>query len=755
MEYREIMQKQALALENVDTAIQNSSEQQLQAMERMQAGFENAVNMQTFATVASSTALAKTFQTGLGAVNSSINRGFSDVNNSLGLGFSVMSLQLRYMTSEVSAGFNNVATGINKMSLDICDRLDALQEIAKSPLYTEFRELYRRAIANYNKGFFVDVITDLKTALEKNRTHYISWFMLGKTYLFGVNEFDNVIDLDQAIEALTSAARYINPDIGANAEAKALAAEIWFYLGVAKYNKHNDLKSQGKEADAKTVLEGALQAFERSCGYSESMLAHYNASKCKALTGNISGTLSDLEALILKDRNYCLTAFSDKDFSSMQNDCLKLIEQMKHRVFVKAEVKYSKIKKLVEELEALDGSFNESIPQLAESLPYFDVLDCNNEFDDMIPRIEHLIVVQKNWMQKQADEESERQRQEEQKRQYREKRCYQKFKKYYDCISVGGYHTVGLKTDGTVIAVGKNDDGQCDTSSWRNIVAIAAESYHTVGLKADDTVVVVGKNGDGQCDTSSWRDIVAIAAGSYHTVGLKADGTVVAVGKIGDGQCDTSSWRDIVAIAAGSYHTVGLKADGTVVAVGKIGDGQCDTSSWRDIVAIAAGSYHTVGLKADGTIVAAGCNDNDRCDTSSWRDIVAISSAGGYHTVGLKVDGTVVAAGENGYGQCDTSSWRDIVAISVGSYHTVGLKADGTVVVVGKNGDGQCDTSSWRDIGPVNKEKINKRERAKREEKKKREEQTKLWISQGLCHHCGGKLSGMFTKKCKSCGELA
>jgi alpha-tubulin suppressor-like RCC1 family protein len=33
-------------------------------------------------------------------------------------------------------------------------------------------------------------------------------------------------------------------------------------------------------------------------------------------------------------------------------------------------------------------------------------------------------------------------------------------------VSARGYHTVGLKSDGTVVAVGLNDDGQCDVSSW-------------------------------------------------------------------------------------------------------------------------------------------------------------------------------------------------------------------------------------------------------------------------------------------------
>ena len=262
---------------------------------------------------------------------------------------------------------------------------------------------------------------------------------------------------------------------------------------------------------------------------------------------------------------------------------------------------------------------------------------------------------------------------------------------------------VGLQTDGTMVAVGCNNHGQCDVSDWTDIVAISTGDCHTVGLKADGTVVAVGFNKYGQCNVSGWTDIVAISAGGDHTVGLKTDGTVVAVGKNDDGQGDVSDWTDIVAIRAGLSYTVGLKADGTVVAVGFNMYGQCDVSGWTDIVAISAGNNYTVGLKADGSVVAVGYNDYGECNVSGWTDIVAIAAGGyytpgGYHTVGLKADGTVVAVGRNDYGECNVSGWTDIAAISIAYNQTVGLKADGTVVAAGANNIGQCNVSDWTDI---------------------------------------------------------
>jgi len=262
-------------------------------------------------------------------------------------------------------------------------------------------------------------------------------------------------------------------------------------------------------------------------------------------------------------------------------------------------------------------------------------------------------------------------------------------------VGAGGYHTVGLRSDGTVVAAGANDYGQCNVGGWADIWWVAAGSYHTVAVKSDYSVVAAGRNDYGQCNVGAWTDIIIVAAGGYHTVGLKEDATaVVAVGRNDYGQCNVGAWTDIRWVAAGYHHTVGLKANGTVVAVGRNDYGQCNVGGWTDIESVAAGAFHTVGRKSDGTVVAVGRNDYGQCDVGGWADIESVA-AGGSHTVGLKSDGTVVAVGRNDYGQCDVGAWTDITWLAAGFYHTVGLRSDGTVVAVGDNRDGQCDTDDW------------------------------------------------------------
>ena len=76
-----------------------------------------------------------------------------------------------------------------------------------------------------------------------------------------------------------------------------------------------------------------------------------------------------------------------------------------------------------------------------------------------------------------------------------------------DTISAGTGYTVGLKRDGTVVAVGDNRAGECNVSGWTDIVAVSTGFWHTVGLKRDGTVVAVGNNEYGQCDVGDWTGI--------------------------------------------------------------------------------------------------------------------------------------------------------------------------------------------------------------------------------------------------------
>ncbi|MBQ0010229.1 MAG: hypothetical protein KBS76_03900, partial [Ruminococcus sp.] len=80
-------------------------------------------------------------------------------------------------------------------------------------------------------------------------------------------------------------------------------------------------------------------------------------------------------------------------------------------------------------------------------------------------------------------------------------------------ISAGGLHSVCVRRDGTVTAVGYGTYGQCDVDSWSNIIGVSAGNHHTVGLRANGTCIAAGYSGYGQCDIDNWSSISMVSAG--------------------------------------------------------------------------------------------------------------------------------------------------------------------------------------------------------------------------------------------------
>lgn len=159
-----------------------------------------------------------------------------------------------------------------------------------------------------------------------------------------------------------------------------------------------------------------------------------------------------------------------------------------------------------------------------------------------------------------------------------------------------------MKTDGTVVAVGENKEGQCNVGGWTDIVAVDVGLKNTVGLKSNGTVVATGKfirsniktkslediTGTVKSNLAAWREIVGISATSSGVYGLKVDGTVLP---------DRTSNKHVVALR----DIYELKVDGTVSGI-----------DWTDLAAFARISFDKiVGLKTDGTVVAKGFKDEE------------------------------------------------------------------------------------------------------------------------------------------------
>jgi alpha-tubulin suppressor-like RCC1 family protein len=262
-------------------------------------------------------------------------------------------------------------------------------------------------------------------------------------------------------------------------------------------------------------------------------------------------------------------------------------------------------------------------------------------------------------------------------------------------------------------------------TSWASVVP---GRYHSVAIKTDGTLWVWGNNRDSQLglgdttDRSNPEQVGSdsawafVAAGNGHTVAVKTDGTLWAWGDNDDGQLglgdttDRSNPEQVgndtawAFVAVGFSYTIAIKTDGTLWAWGSnfwghLGLGDMDTrysptqvGSDSDWAFVAAGlSCHTVAIKTDGTLWAWGNNIYGQLglgDAGSGTERLspeqvgsdtawAFVTAGGNHTVAVKTEGTLWVWGGNDVGQLgDGTAWQAQpihIALNLHSTATSGL----------------------------------------------------------------------------------
>jgi alpha-tubulin suppressor-like RCC1 family protein/pimeloyl-ACP methyl ester carboxylesterase len=249
-------------------------------------------------------------------------------------------------------------------------------------------------------------------------------------------------------------------------------------------------------------------------------------------------------------------------------------------------------------------------------------------------------------------------------------------------VSAGGAHTCGLRSDGSVECWGWNDSGQA-TPPGGSFMQVSAGGQHTCGLRADGSVECWGLDDSGQA-TPPGGSFIQVSAGGEHTCGLRADGSVECWGQNDYGQ-GTPPRGSFIQVSAGGEHTCGLRADGSVECWGQNDYGQ-GTPPRGSFIQVSAGGEHTCGLRADGSVECWGQNDYGQ--GTPPRGSFTQVSAGGEHTCGLRADGSVECWGANYYGQA-TPPQGSFAQVSVGGRHTCGLRSDGSVVCWGFNDSGQ------------------------------------------------------------------
>ena len=280
----------------------------------------------------------------------------------------------------------------------------------------------------------------------------------------------------------------------------------------------------------------------------------------------------------------------------------------------------------------------------------------------------------------------------------------------WSSVSMGHYHALAVKTDGTLWAWGYNSSGNLGTNNQidysspvqvgteTNWKSAASGNRTSFASKTDGTFWAWGYNSNGALglakDTyapneinkdSSYTDISTTGVGG--TLAIKSDGTLWGwgynqYGVLGTGNnyqeysspIQVGLLTDWSKISGGYIHTMSIKSNGTLWGwgynmSGVIGAGsnyqqysspiQVGTlSNWSQV---SSGFSHTMAIKSDGTLWGWGYNYDGCLGTgnvyqgySSPIQVGTLTnwskiSAGNNFTMAIKTDGTLWGWGNNSY----------------------------------------------------------------------------------------------------------
>ena len=317
----------------------------------------------------------------------------------------------------------------------------------------------------------------------------------------------------------------------------------------------------------------------------------------------------------------------------------------------------------------------------------------------------------------------------------------------------GCYHTLFLKSDGSLWGMGGNDVGQLGDGTSRvgnivnytnrpelivsnGVVAISAGNSHTLFVKSDGSLWGMGDNSAGELGDGTTNQVItpeqiipngvtAVAAGTQYSLFLKSGGSLWAMGmnisgQLGDGTFNNTNRPEqiisggVTAIAAGWDQSLFLKSDGSLWGMGGVLNAttnQPEQIVSNEVTAIAIGKHdRSLFLKSGGTLWSMAINSGPQLVVSS--NVISVA-CGSEHGLFLKSDGSLWALGSDDSGQLGNGIIEDatfppmqivsngVVAVAAGAQHSLFIKSDGSLWGMGLAGDGELGdgfygTTNWQ-----------------------------------------------------------
>jgi alpha-tubulin suppressor-like RCC1 family protein len=282
-------------------------------------------------------------------------------------------------------------------------------------------------------------------------------------------------------------------------------------------------------------------------------------------------------------------------------------------------------------------------------------------------------------------------------------------------IKTADFHSLALRSDGTLYAFGENDFGQLGDGSrytrtgpvqvkgLANVVDFDTSNSHSAAVTADGSVWVWGLNDYGQLHTggssevlapirvSELKDIVKVRTGNRYSIALDKGGNVWFWGYNSKGQVEDEAegtpmkpeivnelrGAEIKDIEAGDFHSLALSLEGNVYVwgandFGQLGDSTL-TNRYSPIKINTPSSVKFINAKGNTSICITETDKVFFWGESSYpaarkisipEEVQNISNsyiveANNNNIVQLTKYGNVSAYGSNKYGQLGNGSYSD------------------------------------------------------------------------------------------------
>jgi len=289
------------------------------------------ISEQTQEIVASREALTRKFADGFDSINVTLESGFGrleEVINGAGGSIDALRASFDYGVALLVEQFQVQ----NQHMLHLLHQMDAVHATLENPTTTQAREFYRIGCDRLAKGLLDKALEAFEESAKKDDANFMTQLLIGKLYLYGVNEECNVVDLKKAEEHLRAAARFAKAEARLLPEATRYAGEAFLHASIASYAQANEKVIEGNTAAAQQLLQDsfelAKQATQISPQLSESF---YHQAKFAALLGDGKTAAESLQRAIELDEAYCLKADSDVDFRFVLSDVNQLFHGLRNK----------------------------------------------------------------------------------------------------------------------------------------------------------------------------------------------------------------------------------------------------------------------------------------------------------------------------------------------------------------------------------------------------------------------------------------